>query len=48
MRYERPAIEQRVQVTGPVITVATVGSPTVQTPTWVPHDTRDGAGRERS
>jgi hypothetical protein len=34
MIYERPTIERRVEVNGPVITVATAGSAPVTTPTW--------------
>ncbi len=53
MRYERPAIEQRVKTTGPVI-VGGAGpvSPPVPTPNWAPHDTTnitaDDTGRETS
>jgi hypothetical protein len=43
MRYERPAVERRVKVKDPVITVAAAGSPVTPTPTWAP-DT----GTERS
>jgi hypothetical protein len=43
MRYEQPAIERRVEVSGPVIAgVAPVGSPVTPTPTWTVHDNLDG------
>ena len=38
MRYERPAVERRVAVSGPVIRAVAPGSPTIPTPTWAPHD----------
>jgi hypothetical protein len=41
--YERPAIEQRVEVSEPVITVAAIGSPSVTaTPTWK-HDGQENS-----
>ena len=53
MRYERPAIEQRVKVVGPVIAgVGTApvspGSPVAPTPTWAPHDAPKRTEREGS
>ena len=36
MTYERPAVEQRVKVAGPVIAGVTVASPVTPTPTWIP------------
>jgi hypothetical protein len=49
VKYERPGIEQRVEVTGPVIAgaVPAVSGP-VTTPRWAPHDAPDGAGGEGS
>jgi hypothetical protein len=41
MRYERPAIEQRVAVSGPVITAPGSGS-LVLTPTWK-HDGQENS-----
>jgi hypothetical protein len=40
MRYERPGIEQRVKVMGPVIAGLNVPgrSGTTVTPTWAPHE----------
>lgn len=40
MRYERPAVERRVKVKDPVITVA-AASPATATPTWASHDEPD-------
>ena len=49
MSYERPAIEQRVKVTGPVITApGPVSLPATGTPTWAPHDTPNDTEREGS
>ena len=50
MPYERPAIEQRVKVTGPVIagTAPVSPNPTGATPRWAPHDAPDGTGDEGS
>jgi hypothetical protein len=48
MPYERPAIEQRVKVTGPVITVTAPSSLVGVTPRWAPHDTPSGTGDEGS
>jgi hypothetical protein len=38
MTYERPAIDRRVQVNGPLINGPVAGSTPVLTPTWTPHE----------
>jgi hypothetical protein len=44
--YERPAVEQRVRVAGPVIAGVTVASPVGITPTWAQHDAPDAGTEE--
>lgn len=38
MTYERPAVERRVQVNGPLINGPVSGSTPVVTPTWTSDD----------
>jgi hypothetical protein len=47
MRYERPAIERRVKVSGPVIAgIINPGSGGVLTAWWAPHARKDKAAAD--
>ena len=48
MSYERPAVEKRIKVAGPVITAVTATSPVTFTPAWATRDALDGAGEGAS
>ena len=48
MKYERPGIERRVKVQGPVIAGVIPVSPATRTPIWAPHGAPDGAGTDGS